>query len=388
VPREPRPIRLQPLWVRVDENRVRLGIFVACYVAGAALLLTSAMVGVPGSLIGALLVENPSAGYWNDFFIVWAAAFGLLLAFGAFYAAIQLSNAEHWVRGHLNVRDLKGGEAQGLVEAVADMALAAGLSSPPRIAVVGGAGDGINAFALGTTRSQPLIGVTPAFLTGLSSDEQRAVVAGLIARIIAGDIMFGTALAALMGPIKAVRESPRIAGGCLGLSGSGSDGSAEPKSSGRGSGCGDGCGSGCGDGCGDLDLDEGVGVVLVVILIAALTYAAVLSAAWIVTLWGRVLQRTAHEKADAEGMLLLKDPAPMLSAFRKTARSSNRVGDSDLSYDGIFYTSVSGSPKIERVEERRYRRLREIVGVDGLAAADLEPGEEPPPPAPPADPAP
>ena len=58
------------------------------YVAGSALLLTTAIVGVPGSLIGALLVENPSTGYWDDFFIVWAAAFGLLLAIGAFYAAI------------------------------------------------------------------------------------------------------------------------------------------------------------------------------------------------------------------------------------------------------------------------------------------------------------
>ena len=65
------------------------------------------------------------------------------------------------------------------------------------------------------------------------------------------------------------------------------------------------------------DFDDAAGIVVVVVVIAVLTYVAVLSAAWIVTLWGRVLQRTAHEKADAEGMLLLKDPAPMLSAFAR-----------------------------------------------------------------------
>jgi hypothetical protein len=66
----------------------------------------------------------------------------------------------------------------------------------------------------------------------------------------------------------------------------------------------------------------------------------------------------------------------MLSAFRKTARASNLVAGLDPSYDGIFYAATSGTPRIERVEERRYLRLREVVGVDGLAAEELQPGVE------------
>jgi Zn-dependent protease with chaperone function len=364
---------LQPLWVRVDENRFRLGVFVVLYVAGSALLLTSALVAVPGSLAGVLLFEPTPPGYWHTFLIVWAASFGVLLVIGALFAAIQLSNAEHWVRGRMLARDLRQGEAEGLVEAVNDMSIAAGLAQVPRIAVTSGGNTDVNAFALGTTRTQPLIGVTPGFLSVLTRDEQRAVVAVLIARIIAGDIMFGTALAALMGPIKAVRESPgAMDKGCTAALGGKSTGEGEEQ---RSSGCDPGCAlDGCGDGCGDLD--EGIGGVVIVLVIAAITYLAVLAAAWIVTLWGRVLQRTAHEKADAEGMLLLKDPAPMLSAFRKTARASNKVADCDPSYDGIFYTATSGMPRIEKVEQRRYRRLREVVGVEGLAAEELETGGE------------
>jgi hypothetical protein len=70
-------------------------------------------------------------------------------------------------------------------------------------------------------------------------------------------------------------------------------------------------------------------------------------------------------------MLLLKDPAPMLSALRKAIRSSTQVADGDQSYDGIFYASTSGTARIERSERRRFERLREVLGVDGLQA-DLE----------------
>ena len=99
-----------------------------------------------------------------------------------------------------------------------------------------------------------------------------------------------------------------------------------------------------------------------------LTYAAVVSAAWLVTFWGRALHRTGLEKADAEGMLLLRDPAPMLSALRKAITSSNEIADGDPSYDGIFYAPTSGKPGVEKVERRRYDRLRQVLGIEGLAA--------------------
>ena len=110
------------------------------------------------------------------------------------------------------------------------------------------------------------------------------------------------------------------------------------------------------------------------VVIAVLTYVAVVCAAWLVTFWGRALHRTGLEKADAEGMLLLRDPTPMLSALRKAISSSNEVADGDPSYDGIFYAPTSGKPAIDKVERRRYDRLREVLGIEGLAAELPEDG--------------
>ncbi len=366
--RDTRPLRVEPLWVRVDANRLKLAVFVTMFVVGSAVLLELALVVVPGTLLSVLADDFDA--YFSAFGAVVAATFGLLLAAAALIAAVQLSNAEHWVRSRFRGRDLAHDEAPDLHAAVADMAIAAGVPVAPRIIVLESAEpDSVNALAVGSTRSTPLIGVTPGLLAALSDDEVRAVIATLMARIVAGDIMFGTALAALMGPIKAVRELNTAAGGVTG---------AAAEAGCFDAGCaGDGCtDAGCG-GCLDVkDLDsEGcggaIGVVLFLAFVAAITYAAVVTAAWIVTLWGRLLHRTAYEKADAEGMLLLKDPGPMLSALAKASTSSNVVADGDPSYDGIFYVATSGTPRVEKVERRRYDRLREVLGTEGVAAAPL-----------------
>lgn len=331
---------MQPLWSRVDTNRTKLAVFVVLFVAGSALLLSLALVAVPGALIGWSL---GSSRYWSRYPLAVIAAFGLLLLVGGIISAIQIANAEDWVRHRFGGQVLGEGEQAELRGVVADMALAAGLGVAPEIVVLDD--DGENAFAVGTVRERATIGMTRGMLEGFSAEELRAVVATLTARIVAGDIMFGTALAALMGPIKAIRESPDHA-------------------SDLGGGCGDGC-----RGCSLPDNDlPGCGFMLWIALIALATYVAVVIAAWIVTLWGRALEHTSYEKADAEGMLLLKDPAPMISALRKAIHASTRVADGDMSYDGIFYASTSGTPSIERAERRRFERLAEVVGVEGMAA--------------------
>jgi hypothetical protein len=66
-------------------------------------------------------------------------------------------------------------------------------------------------------------------------------------------------------------------------------------------------------------------------------------------------------------MLLLKDPGPMLTALEKSIATSNVVGDGDSSYDGIFYAATSGTARVEKVERRRHDRLREVLGVEGMA---------------------
>jgi Zn-dependent protease with chaperone function len=377
-PAAARSSRMQPLWARVDSNRTKLAAFVVLFVLGSALLLALALVAVPGALIG-MVLATPGSGYWSTYALTVAGAVAVLLALGSLASAIQLANAEDWVKNRFSGRDLASGEAPHLESALADMALAAGLSAPPSVLVL--AEEGENAFALGTARKRAVVGVTEGMLRAFTEDELRAVAATLIARITAGDIMFATALAALMGPVQAIRGSRKGAGAAA--SGCADAGCSNP-------GCGDpGCSNagGCVD-IGDLDSDSAggcasaIGIALFIAFVIAVTYVALLIASWIVTLWGRALQRTSYEKADAEGMLLLKDPTPMISALKKSILSSNFVASGDQSYDGIFYSSTSGTPKVERAERRRFERLCEVLGVEGLMASLDAPAESPesPPP--------
>lgn len=356
-----RPLRLEPLWVRVDRNRVRYVTFLVAFVSGSALILTLAFIAVPGSLIG-LVVDD--RGYYPSLGIVVAVVFGLLLLVGGITAAAQLLNAEHWVRSRFAGADLAPGDQPALARVVGEMSIAAGLPEPPRLLLLDV--PSVNACAIGASRRQPVIGVTRGFLTTFTVDEQRAVVAMLMARITRGDILVGTALAALMGPLKylrMLRKAPKEVAGAV-----------DPGCAAQGCVAADGC-TDIGDGCSDIDGDGCAGAVVLILfvaLVAALTWVAVIVATWLVTVWGRALQRTGHEKADAEGMLLLRDPQPMLSALRKAIASSNEIADGDPSYDGIFYASTSGTPTVEKVERRRYDRLREVLGVEGLAAPPPE----------------
>ena len=365
--KRPRPLRLESLRVRVERNRVRFVIFVTAFVIGSAALLTLAFIAVPGSLIG--LFWGP-AWYWGAFWTVLSGCFALALIGGGIAAYAQIANAEHWVRSQFRGEELEVGQHRGLVRAVEEMAIAGGMAEPPALLLLDV--DSVNACAIGATRKNPVIGITRGVFEELTVAEQQALVATLIARITRGDIMVGTGLAALMGPLKYLRSVQSLKGGKK-------QAAAGTLADGGGGGWVDGCANagvfGCGDGCGDLDgcgdADDCGGAILVVVLvvvIAVLTYVAVVSAAWLVTFWGRALHRTGLEKADAEGMLLLRDPTPMLSALRKAITSSNEVADGDPSYDGIFYAPTSGKPGIERLERRRYDRLRQVLGIEGLAA--------------------
>lgn len=376
-----RGLRPEPLWVRVDRNRATLAVFVAMFVGGSAVLLTASMVALPGWLLGwgAAQIDYVS---WDEWFATYPwvvlGAFALLLVIGGLISAVQLANAEDWVRNRFKGTPVAPDGLPELASLVEDMSIAAGLTTRPQLLLLDVGS--VNACAIGTTRGQPVIGVTQGFLVALTRDEQRAVIATLIARIAAGDILFATALAALMGPIKAVRGSGKLVGegascatgGCANTGCSSADFH----------GCGDGCNScsGCAD-IGDLDSDSAGGCAFVLVVamflavVAAVTYAAVVSSAWIVTLWGRALHRTSYEKADAEGMLLLKDPAAMLSALEKVIGSSNEVADGDSSYDGIFYAATSGKKAVTKQERRRYERLREVLSTEGLAAREVETGE-------------
>lgn len=179
------PLRQEPLWVRVDRNRLKLSVFVVLFVFGSAALLTIALVVVPGVLLGlgAYSIDLVPAGTWfGRLAIVVGVAFLAMLALGIVLATAQLANAEDWVRHRFEGRELTPGESPPLERAVTDMAVAGGLGEPPRLFLL--ETDAVNALAIGTTRSRPLIGVTRGFLSAMSEAEQRAVVATLTSRVL------------------------------------------------------------------------------------------------------------------------------------------------------------------------------------------------------------
>ncbi len=248
-PGKPRQIKPQPLWVRVDQNRVKLSVFVALFVGGSALLLTVAFIAVPGSLIGwAVWATEFSdvAAYFVGLVRVFFIALGVLLLAGGLASAVLLANGEDWVRNRFGGSDLPPDEYPALERAVGDMAVAAGLPQAPRLIVFETVS--VNACAIGMNRSRLAFGVTRGFLTTLDEGEQRAVAAALTARIVSGDILLATALAALMGPLKAIRESRAAAGsaalGCADL------GCSSPWCADEGCGC-------LFDGLGDSDAAGG-----------------------------------------------------------------------------------------------------------------------------------
>ncbi|MDP2183456.1 MAG: hypothetical protein Q8K99_12910 [Actinomycetota bacterium] len=94
-------LRMEPLWVRVDSNRAKLTMFVMLFVAGSAFLLASALVAVPGCLIGLAgwFIEALDApDYFRGLAIAFGVSLAALLGAGSLAAAVQLSNAEDWVR--------------------------------------------------------------------------------------------------------------------------------------------------------------------------------------------------------------------------------------------------------------------------------------------------
>jgi hypothetical protein len=88
----------------------------------------------------------------------------------------------------------------------------------------------------------------------------------------------------------------------------------------------------------------------------------------ILSWWHLETAWTASEKADAEGMLLLKDPRSMLSALVSVLNADNHVPSAGDAYSQLFYCWAGfGFAPEDDPEFRRVSRLREVLGAEGLA---------------------
>ncbi len=334
---------MEPLWDRVDRNRLKLAAYVVFFVVASTLGVT-ALLAVPWFLLllrAASSTEALTAAFWSGL----GTAAALVAACAALWAGFALLRSEKWILKRMRATLSQTGELLDTKFALKDMALAAGLRVAPALYVM--PDSSTNAFVVAARRRRAVIGVTEGFVRKLSVEQQRAVFANLVARIVSGDTIVSTGITALMWPVHSWRDYRMTVDDTSVLEaleeGAEDELAANLGTTRRPSGP-----------SGDvlIYIFFGLGFAVVAELMAAGHRRALLSTA---------------EKADAEGMLLLKDPVVMLSALQRCIELNNVVPAAGESFAELFYcwTGISSDDE-DDPEWLRVRRLREVLGVMGL----------------------
>jgi len=318
--------RREPLWDRVDANRLRLAAYVALFVVSAVVVFDVMFILLGGVFV--LLIGGTAEGALQLLGVLSA-----LFALAALaWALFTLSRSEKWLLRRLGATLVPKGELLDTKMALKDMAIASGAVVAPALYLIDNST--VNAFLFAARRRRAVVGVTRGLVDKLSVDEQRAVFANLIARLASGDTIVSTGVAALMWPLQAWRDrtlevqNEEMDREFTGLA---------PRETAGGS---------------------------LILFGFAMAIVGELFA-----FWQRRGQLRTAEKADAEGMLLLKEPDAMLSALERCVRYDNVVPQAGETFADLFYcwtgdsTNDDDDPEWERVA-----RLREVLGVEGHVA--------------------
>lgn len=334
-----RVARIEPLQTRIARNRRRFAAFMLVFTTLTALTLFVALaiaVALGGGIVAAFsgevvrsVITEPGRQVLTVVAITLAVA--SVIASWA-WSVERLVHAETRLIRKLGAQMPKGGTLLPTKSALRDMAIAAGLPHTPRFYVIDT--QGVNAFVLGRSTEKVRIGVTRGMLEKVGVDEQRAVFANLIARVVSQDTLWATASSALMGPVWAMRDY---------------DLRHEP-----------------------VRYEDSTTMVLnrrretdwragpLVLYGLAVVATEVLS--W----YHREAAWTAAEKADAEGMMLLKDPRSMLGAIERVLERDNHVPTAGDAYSQLFFCWAGyGFAPEDDPEMRRVARLRETLGAEG-----------------------
>lgn len=340
---EVRKKRIEPLWDRVDRNRIRLALFLALFFLATTLSL-GLFVAI-AVLIGAVFVAGSMAeagmGLGADTFgsiLTWAFALsgvGVLA-----YMAWALSRDERWFARRLGSTLSPTGELLQTKYALKDMAIASGFEVAPALYVI--ETPNVNAFVYQRGHRRAIVGVTRGLTTRLTPDEQRGVFANLMARLQQGDMLWASAVTALMSPLWRMRDRQIDANEQLVFGEDGRQALDHPG--------------------GEFHVSSAE-----VYGVAVLSLFTVISE--FLAFGHRSSQLKHAETADAEGMLLLKDPRAMLSALEKSVRFNNFVPTAGPGMTQLFYawTGECSTDDEEDPEMRRVTRLREVLGVEGMA---------------------
>lgn len=334
--------RLEPLWTRVERNRWKVvGVLVA-YVASITLSV-SLLVFLGALAVSLFLVRSPAAfaAYMGALDRVVLVAAAVTFAFAVVNVVWSLVRSERLLLGRFGAVLSPTGQYQESKYALKDMAIASGFEHAPPLWVIPDC-DTVNAFAIGRTARTAVIGITQGMAERLDGDEQRAVFANLMTRLRNGDVRAATAVSVLFGPIWRIREADYTRGEGAMFAYDGERSSFAPV--------------------GARTTDAAIGA-----LVYFLLYMLVIVITELLAAGHERGTRFTSGKADAEGMLLLRDPRTMLSTLQKVLDADNTVGRAGESYSALFYCWAGfGWAPEDDPEYERIARLREVLGVEGL----------------------
>lgn len=346
----PKQEHRQPLWDRVDTNRLKLAGYVVLFVV-SVIVVFDLLFLVFGGCLGAFVLLDMETGP-----IEAAGRIGIVRPFGYLsialgvaalvWALFTLARSEKWLLVRFGAELVPKGELLDTKLALKDMAIAAGLPISPALHII--ENSTVNAFVFSAHRRRAVLGVTRGLVNKLTVDEQRAVFANLVARLARGDTIVDTGIASLMWPLNAWRNR-----NLEGQNDAMDDAAAHSPD---------------GSGLGPALFFFGFALAIVGEFFA----------------WGqRRRQLRAAEKGDAEGMLLLKDPGAMLAALEKCVHFDNVVPGSGDTFADLFYCWTGDSSNDDNDPEwERVARLREVLGVEGVvrdADSPLDQGTPLPP---------
>jgi Zn-dependent protease with chaperone function len=333
--------RIETLQARVAGNRWKFVAFTVAYVAAVAGSISSAVL----LLVVLMPLITQSAGVafavLAQFPLIAKVTVAASVLAVSVWAGAALARCERTLLGRLGAEVPRPGTLEVTRSALKDMSLAAGFEHSPRLYVI--ETDRVNAFVLGRTRARAVVGVTRGFAERLSREDQRAVFANLLARVLSGDTLWATAVSALAGPVWALRDADlRRPQSTIAEDEAGESANAIRTVSARH--------------IGPPLLGWWIFQTFVVVVTEVLAY------------WHQELAWRAAEKADAEGMLLLRDPREMLAALENVLARNNHVPSAGDAYSQLFYCwSGFGFAPESDPEARRVARLREVLGAEGLA---------------------
>lgn len=358
--------RIEPLWNRVDRNRWRLFlielVFLVSCVINVWILLAVALVAT--AIFGARSPELLELIFTNAG--LYFAVTGLIaVIIGATWMGYALSRSEKWLLARLDAALVPTGDLLPTKYALKDMAIASGFRFAPALYIM--ETDNVNAFVFAHRERRAVVGVTRGLVERMGVDEQRAVFANMMARLKSGDIATATVISALVRPLWAMRERDITRGDRSTIVTVDSMGQRTIMENDKVT-------------SGGLDDESWSGLGSYFLVAGAFIVISE------IVLWHR--RRTdlrRAEKADAEGMLLLKDPQSMLSALEKAVRFNNWVPNAGPGFAQLFYCWTGDDTDDESDPEwQRVTRLREVLGAEGMAPPVIKPNERVllPPPAP------